>query len=156
MNRDQEQQSNPTHYPPSDGEEKDCKKRTFIFALPVFRRRRRPRSESAAKEGQGGMGGSFDRGQRVPNSSSLSAGRAEAAREREREREAFVVAFDEAADENSATAAGADAMLGGRCGVAGRWGPGVRMTVDLGWWWVVGDLTYGICGVRNEGTGLGA
>lgn len=86
MNRDQEQQSNPTHYPPSDGEEKDCKKRTFIFALPVFRRRRRPRSESAAKEGQGGMGGSFDRGQRVPNSSSLSAGRAEAARERERGR----------------------------------------------------------------------
>lgn len=45
---------------------------------------------------------------------------------------------------------------GGGCGVAGRWGPGVRMTVDLGWWWVVGDLTYGICGVRNEGTGLGA
>lgn len=47
-------------------------------------------------------------------------------------------------------------MGGGGCGVAGRWGPGVRMTVDLGWWWVVGDLTYGICGVRNEGTGLGA
>lgn len=69
--------------------------------------------------------------------------------EREREREAFVVAFDEAADESSATAAGADAMGGGGGGVAGRWGPGVRMTVDLGWWWVVGDLRDMRCKKRR-------
>lgn len=156
MNRDQEQQSNPTHYPPSDGEEKDCKKRTFIFALPVFRRRRRPRSESAAKEGQGGMGGSFDRGQRVPNSSSLSAGRAEAARERERGRLLLLLSTRRLMRAAQRRQVPMRFGGGGGCGVAGRWGPGVRMTVDLGWWWVVGDLTYGICGVRNEGTGLGA
>lgn len=48
--------------------------------------------------------------------------------EREREREAFVVAFDEAADESSATAAGADAMGGG--GWWGRWQVGPRCQDD--------------------------